>query len=1445
MNQKRIWSYDQTATSSLPPPPKRQKVFQCNSSDTLPHNRYTIAWICALYREMTTARAMLDEIHPDLPQDDNDTNRYMLGSIGPQNVVIACLPDSQYGTTSATNVLTNLRRTYPSARKGFMVGVGGGVPNKADLCLGDVVVGIRVMPYDLGKVVEGGKVQRTVVPKSPDQALLTVVSDIRAQHRLVSNRVSTILRDMAVTNPEFRRPTSPDRLFLPTYSHDPRISCCSGCDQSKLLPRSKRSADDPNIHYGAIASGNHVMKDSTTRDKLARELDIICFEMEAAGLMDVLPCLPIRGICDYSDSHKSKEWQDYAAAAAATYAKVFIEMLPVSNRTFENLHSPSSPSQDALPDRRQLLLESLRFEQIYSRKISINKAHSKTCHWFLKLPQYLEWVDPQKHAHRGFLWMRGKPGSGKSTIMKFIYREMKTKRSPGDAITASFFFYARGEDLEKSIQGMYRSLLLQLLEGYPDLQNVLDDAEFIPRCQTGCPPLNVLKDLFHNAVSNLGQRTFTCFIDALDECDEQQVMEMVCYFEELAESCVCTGVQLRICFSSRHYPYIHIRRGIELSLEHQPGHDDDMSNYIESNLRITSTTLIEKLRHEMIEKASGVFLWVVLVVGILNNENRRGRPALQKRLAEVPSGLTELFKDILRRDKDNMEDLLLSVLWILCAKRPLRPEEYYHALWSRLAPQDLSDDAASDSNDRFERFVISSSKGLAEITKVKKDEIPTVQFIHESVRDFLVKDRGLQELWPGLGFDWQSQGHERLKQYCSMYLNSEPVRACFGSIGPKTQPSDLLEQYPFLEYASQYVLYHSDAAAQTIPQAEFLCQTSTVDWATTLNLFEKFKIRRYGSTASLIYILADKGFSALIGTWLQDNPSFDIRGERYERPLFAAVANGHKHAVAALLKSTLSICEGVDSVEGFGSKTSFVNYKGRTLLTWAAQVGLTSVVEHLVQKEGADVNEIDQHDCTPILRASTAGHQAVVSFLIEKGVAVESARFQEAISFALPTGRASILKLLINVRGNWYLEPIYLEMGLRGASKRKSEEMVKFLIEDGVELVAKDSWRHTALSLASENYHAATLKLLIEQYSDWDFNSKGMQTAFRESAAVGNDEMVKLLVAKGVEVDAQSSEGCTALAFASSNSHLSTVKLLIESGARINPDAKGSNPRPALIEASKNGHVEIVRLLFERGANIETRDEDGRTALIAASIRGHETLASLLIEQGASVNAHDKDGKSPLHHIVELDEDSSIAEPRCEAFAKLLLRNGASIDARDFSGQTPLLTACRDGRKAVQRLLIEQGAYVNARDKAGNTPLIWACQRDFFGEPLGQPLLLIEKGADVNAMTEQGFTPLHGACQLTKSMIVPDLFDLGADTVPTIIDKGADIHAQDGEGSTPLHLAVSSGLPPQFMLRVVKLLVERGANVNDRNNKGDTPESLAKKKRLRADDPLMLALKGL
>ncbi|KAF4474505.1 hypothetical protein CGGC5_v017153 [Colletotrichum fructicola Nara gc5] len=636
--------------------------------------------------------------------------------------------------------------------------------------------------------------------------------------------------------------------------------------------------------------------------------------MEAAGMMDSLQCLPIRGICDYADSHKSKEWQDFAAATAAAYARELLGELAHLPRELADQESQHEAT-DSASGRREQLLASLDFPQIDARKITIGATYAKTCRWLLQYPDYLDWLNPEMQSqNHGFFWMRGKAGAGKSTMMKFLFMETKRKCKKPNMATASFFFNTRGDYLARSITGMYRSLLLQLFKTFPDLQSVLDDSDIVPRSQQGCPDLNILKELLRSAVMSLDRRRFTCFIDALDECDEQEVRDMVHYFEELTENTTDGGIQLRICFSSRPYPYIDVRQGILLTLENESGHADDLAKYVENHLRITNRSLRGEIQASILHKADGIFMWIVLVVQILNKENSHGALALRKRIAEIPPKLSDLFRSILQRDQDRPEELLLCVLWVLCAKQPLSAAEFRHALWAGLLEQDLVDPELPDDTDK-EAFslVTSSSKGLVEMTKSKE---PKVQFIHQSVPDFLVKEKGLQDMWPNLGFDWEGRSHERLRRCCATYLSRPEVQALLS--GPKDgdKRGDMADKYSFLRYASQQVLHHANIAALVVPQDDFLSHFFASGGVGVINLFERRKTRAYSNQAAPLYILADKGLGNLVHTQMKrENPVYAPQ-ETYGYPLFAALANGHAGAVAALLGLSAVTCDGVNITEG-------------------------------------------------------------------------------------------------------------------------------------------------------------------------------------------------------------------------------------------------------------------------------------------------------------------------------------------------------------------------------------------------------------------------------------------------------------------------------------------------------------------------------------------------
>jgi nucleoside phosphorylase len=304
------------------------------------HSDYTVAWICALPIEMAAAKAMLEETHPNLPVHHSDTNHYVLGQIGSHKIVLACLPHDAYGTTSAAVVATHMLYTFNHIRMGLMVGIGGGVPSATnDIRLGDVVVSSPtrlfggVIQHDMGKNV-GHKIQMTGALNRPPQSLLVAVARLRTEHLISGNKVPDYVEEMLTKNPTMKSDFSclgpdRDRLFEANYDHIESKAACEKCDQDREIVRPPRAVKGPNIHYGLIASGNQVMRHGLTRDRLAEDLDILCFEMEAAGLMNNFPCLVVRGICDYADSHKSKEWQGYAAATAAGYAKNLLSVISV------------------------------------------------------------------------------------------------------------------------------------------------------------------------------------------------------------------------------------------------------------------------------------------------------------------------------------------------------------------------------------------------------------------------------------------------------------------------------------------------------------------------------------------------------------------------------------------------------------------------------------------------------------------------------------------------------------------------------------------------------------------------------------------------------------------------------------------------------------------------------------------------------------------------------------------------------------------------------------------------------------------------------------------------------------------------------------------------------------------------------------------------------------
>ncbi|CAI0649053.1 unnamed protein product [Colletotrichum noveboracense] len=295
---------------------------------------YTVGWICAVTAESVAAQAFLNEEHR--------------GCISSHNVVIPALPEGEYSTTSAATVAKDMLHSFPNVRIRLIVSIGGGAPSqKHNIRLGDIVVSKPgdgdggVFQYDFSKTIQDCSFQETRFLNQPPALLRAALATLKATYEIKGHHlikeVNKNLKKIKKRS-KYKQPSPVSNRLYKSYIIHPSNSpneynIAYGNNTACLITQPKRDEEDdnPTIHYSLIASGNQLMKDAHIQDKLAAERNVLCFEIEAASLMNHFPCLVIRGICDYSDSHKNKEWQGFAAIIAAAYARDLLHQIALSS----------------------------------------------------------------------------------------------------------------------------------------------------------------------------------------------------------------------------------------------------------------------------------------------------------------------------------------------------------------------------------------------------------------------------------------------------------------------------------------------------------------------------------------------------------------------------------------------------------------------------------------------------------------------------------------------------------------------------------------------------------------------------------------------------------------------------------------------------------------------------------------------------------------------------------------------------------------------------------------------------------------------------------------------------------------------------------------------------------------------------------------------------------
>ncbi|KAH0499652.1 hypothetical protein TgHK011_006829 [Trichoderma gracile] len=1327
----------------------------------LKHEDYTVGWICGITTEYVAAQCFLDGTHEG-PDDvsANDNNDYTLGNIGKHNVVIAVLPDGEYGSASAATVAKDMLHTFPNIRIGLLVGIGGGAPReKHDIRLGDVVVSAPrdrttggVLHYDLAKTIQNQTEEPISYLNLPPTLLRTALNGLRAKYESDGHQIQKSIDQVFEKKPRLRkkytRPDqSSDRLYQSGIVH--RLSCDSVCgnDPSNLVRRSDRTVDDDNpaIHYGLIASADQLQKDAVIRDKLAAEKDILCFETEAAGLMNHFPCLVIRGICDYADSHGNTAWQGYAAMAAAAYAKDLLSRIPISKVQAEKkIGEILSGVQEGVnklldihhdQDEKTILNWLTPIDYAAVQMDHIARRQPGTGQWFLNSAEYQTWLKGDRQT----LFCPGIPGAGKTIITAIVVDDIYKRFYNDTNVGIAYLYCDYRRQQEQTVEQLLLSLVKQLAQRQAPVPKEVSEIYSEYQRQPKALSFGEILMLLHS-VSKLFSRVFV-IVDALDEFR--------------TDGCRRTFLNGILKLQAQEYASIFLtarfipdilnifEESATLEIRAQ---DEDVQQFIANQITrlpsfvLNDTELQSMIKTSIAEAVDGMFLLAPLHMDALSQEPTVGH--IELALKRLPRSLDEMYERAMIRVENQgggTRDLAKKILaWVINARRALSPTELQHA--AAVEP------GMSEMNWKFVPSIDVISTICAGLITIDHQS-NAVRLVHYTTKEYFERTQGIWSLDQAI-----------IAKVCIAYLSFSAFES--GICPTSSEFATRLRQNPLYYYAARYWGCHSrEASLCDQGLMNFLLCNAKVEASFQVSMTDKWHPRymkytqRPPKIVTGLHLAAYFGLKEAVRSLLTSYEP-DVKDDYNRTPLSYAATNDHKAVVQLLLDTEMVDVNTKDCDQETPLFKSAKNnhaavvelllrqagidadcpvrdgwaIDGRTPLSIAAENGHDAVVKVLLESDNVDMNfKSDSEGRSPLSYAAGRGHEAVVKLLLAKDAiepdSIPSTNFYSGgctpLSFAARNGHETVVKQLLAHPG---IDPdsqsrnsmVLGRTPLSFAAENGHVGVVKLLLaQPGVDPMStavsesqfSGSHRYigTPLSLAAKYGHEEVVRLLLtpetvnDHYLEQNVYDSG-RTALSYAAENGHEAVVRLLLAtKDVDVHIKSTgpynSGRSALSYAAENGNEAVVALLLAAerasgrGSTINyRSARGWGPYvgdTALSLAASKGHDVVVRLLLAvEGIDVNSRDSGGQTAMLLAAKKGHEAVVRLLLAvEGVDVNIRDHLRRTAIMRAAEQGH---------EAVVRLLLaEEGVGDGLEDWQGQTAPMLAVQEGHKVVVRVLLD------------------------------------------------------------------------------------------------------------------------------------------------------------
>ncbi|KAK6330118.1 hypothetical protein TWF718_003546 [Orbilia javanica] len=1121
---------------------------------------------------------------------------------------------------------------------------------------------------------------------------------------------------------------------------------------------------------------------------------------------------------------------------AGGHGKIAIQAGSFKNTGVINFTNNDDPKATQRREKEIKVLQNLYKSVEINRKDRNPTRVPGTCEWFTHHKIFHEW---NVSTVSKLLWVSADPGSGKSVLAKYLVDSVLPMND--STRTICYFFFKDDFKGQNSAATALCCILWQLFQKKRSLlsEEVLErfeiEGEEFPNSVNG------LWDLFMMiAKNNAGE--IVCVLDALDECKQSDRDFLIKRLQKLYNSIN----NLKFLITSR--PIFEIRDGFHFHsfpksfLIHLSGESDaevakisqeisifikDRANRIAERFSLTgkeTDTLLAKLN----EVPNRTYLWVYLTLNLIEGDARTNLSFCEDRIIQItsqlPASVDEAYERILSASQDpERAKLLLQIL--VAAARPLRLREIVLAM--QLAVENSPHNSYQGLRmilERPEERIRDQIRDLCGLFVVVVDS--AVYLIHQTAKEFLLgSGAGGRDVARDTGQNFQWRRSIGVPD-CNRILFYACVRHLFFSefesdpLGPRNPDSftqrerertlEYLERYVFLDYSANQWMVHFRNGDIELDQGE-------IDW---------------------VLQLCDAGSNRLL-TWFA---------------VYWGNTNGYSNSLEGLTTLIVVSYLGLqpmvkrflDSEPGRNSNIDATDFAyGRSALMWAAGNGFHSTTEELLKtryqitfpfvRKGAKIDAVDRNGRTPLIHAILGGHVLVIKQLLEAGanIYIRDQLGGSPFSHAVCCVRKGYLK-------DFSRDPLTRDPNraiLKGWISRKSHILaveegrdyaLKVLVEKNKTLLeTTNSDNATALMWYAEKGQLRKLRYLLEMGANIEAKDGYHRTALTKAAVKGNIDIIEFLVEKGANIEAKDINGQTPLFRAVYGEKADAIELLLDKGADI--EAKDEDGRTSLMQAAGRGNIDIVGLLVEKGADIEAIDEAGRTSLMRAARGGHTDIFELLLEKGAARRIDD------LGNWLWVCEKGRISGTMA---IPLLREGGQDLDMIFESGTTLLAQAVILRSEDMTRSLLENGANPNARCPGRSTPHINVNSANTQGlTPLHFALenttipskrilsLLLDNGANVEAADNNGETAILlqiRYMQTYQSHRPDDDLDL-TEMLSLLLKSGANTRAADRDGFTPLFRAID---PPFKQLRqVCEQLIKNGAEIATRIIHGE-PYSL-------------------